>query len=482
MKRLSLLLNFLFVMHLGTFAQEVVEVAFLSTITKNNIQFLLTFAGINANAENDIALYKLNYTTTGSDGLKDTASGLMLLPLVENATFPTMIYQHGTTSGRSDVPSNLRGGYEIGALFAALGMVVVAPDYLGMGDSRGFHPYVHAETEASAAIDMLKATKSYLEAEQIKTSEQLFLTGYSQGGHAAMAVHKVLERDYADQYEVTASLPMSGPYSISNVMRGLAFTDNEYFFPSYLVYSTRGFQEVYGDLYESIDDVFKEVFMPVITPFVTTGEGLFSLNESIVRISREQFGRAVPKNIFKSEVLNLIESDPMHPFNVAVRLSDVDQWRPKAPVLMLYCKSDDQVPFTNSTRTDSIMNALGAEEVMSMDVSDGRNLTHSDCIQPALNKGVPWILSFIDKPTSTIELTNDLGIPVPNPANDYFVIHGAKAMHDVQIFNRSGVLVQSVFGVNEGQRIDISHLSSDQYYVTLRISDKYSVVKLMIVR
>ena len=44
-------------------------------------------------------------------------------------------------------------------IFAAFGYVVCAPDFVGLGDSPGVHPYVHAKTEASAAIDMLRAAR-----------------------------------------------------------------------------------------------------------------------------------------------------------------------------------------------------------------------------------------------------------------------------------------------------------------------------------
>ncbi|MBO0155283.1 hypothetical protein J0688_25075, partial [Vibrio parahaemolyticus] len=50
-----------------------------------------------------------------------------------------------------------------------------------------------------------------------KPSSHLFITGYSQGGHVAMATHKVIERDYAREFTVTASGPMSGPYNLAKM-------------------------------------------------------------------------------------------------------------------------------------------------------------------------------------------------------------------------------------------------------------------------
>jgi hypothetical protein len=35
------------------------------------------------------------------------------------------------------------------------------PDYIGMGGSPGLHPYVHAASEATASIDMIRAAREF---------------------------------------------------------------------------------------------------------------------------------------------------------------------------------------------------------------------------------------------------------------------------------------------------------------------------------
>ena len=52
------------------------------------------------------------------------------------------------------------------------------PDYIGMGDSPGFHPYVHAKSEATASIDMVRAAREYLSTTNFVDNNELFLTGY----------------------------------------------------------------------------------------------------------------------------------------------------------------------------------------------------------------------------------------------------------------------------------------------------------------
>ena len=190
-----------------------------------------------------VDLYRVRYKTIGSDNLPDTASGLLVIPQVAPGTLlPMVVYGHGTTSGPTDVPSQLRGGYEVAMAYAAFGFVTAAPDYLGLGDSRGFHPYVHAATETSASLDMLNASLEYLDFyEPDWNANFLFLAGYSQGGHTAMALHKEIEDFWSFVYPVTAATHMSGPYSMSGVMRDKLLSNDSYGFPAYIAYIVLGY-------------------------------------------------------------------------------------------------------------------------------------------------------------------------------------------------------------------------------------------------
>jgi hypothetical protein len=135
--------------------QEVVSSTFITSLTQAELPAEFQFF-----ARNGIDLYKVLYTTPDLEGRTDTASGLLVLPQVDaNLAVPFMVVQHGTVAGPEDVPSNMRGGWELAGLFGALGNATISPDMLGLGESRGFHPYVHAATETSAAIDMMYAVR-----------------------------------------------------------------------------------------------------------------------------------------------------------------------------------------------------------------------------------------------------------------------------------------------------------------------------------
>lgn len=455
-------------------SQDIISIEFRSTVSKATFQAFVGTFGADFPIKNGSDIYRVTYSTTGSDMKLDTASGLLILPDVIDGPLPILNYQHGTTAGRSDVPSNLSGQeYLLASIFTSLGFATFAPDYIGMGESRGFHPYVHAETEASAMIDMLSAIKQYMDANDIIYNDQLFITGYSQGGHAAMAAHRVLERDYKDQIAVTASLPMSGPYSISGVMLDLAFMEEEFFFPSYLVYSTLGIKAIYPELYDDISEIFREDFVDMIRPFSESGEGLFTLNVQLLNELESKFGGSFPKFIFKDSLLNVISTQPDHLFNQALRESDLFDWTPEAPVLMLYCESDDQVPFKNSIIADSVMNANGAANVEARDVSGGANLSHGECIVPALSVGIPWILSYLDSSTPTEDILYSDNFRIyPNPTSDRLFIESKEQnITQVSLFSLNGGLMYQAEDNSLDYQINMHNLINGMYLLKVETDE-----------
>ena len=86
--------------------------------------------------------------------------------------------------------------------------------------------------------------------------KRLFLFGYSQGGHATAATAKYIEELYPDEFNVTAAMPMSGAYDLSGSQADFVDNGQPYATPGYLPYIVMGYQSVYHDLYDSIQEVF----------------------------------------------------------------------------------------------------------------------------------------------------------------------------------------------------------------------------------
>ena len=149
------------------FSQQITSSTWIKSYTVGELKAL-----INQSPDNDIKfgvnLYKILYTTRNLQGNETTVSGLIVIPQTQDGKnkFNIVVYQHGTSNDREDVPSRLKGDWIIGAAFGGAGYVTLMSDYLGLGDNPGYHPFIHAASETWVAADLFKAF--------IKSSENLY--------------------------------------------------------------------------------------------------------------------------------------------------------------------------------------------------------------------------------------------------------------------------------------------------------------------
>ena len=127
----------------------------------------------------DVRVYKVIYHTIDGRGNPTIASGALYIPIPYPNAAPFTAYLHGTIIDEASVPSNLTGVEgAIGWAMATDGYVVALPDYIGLGESPGPHPYVHAQSEATASIDMMRASRQLCNMIGAGLNGQVFLAGY----------------------------------------------------------------------------------------------------------------------------------------------------------------------------------------------------------------------------------------------------------------------------------------------------------------
>ncbi len=446
--------------------------------TKTKIDLLILF-GIQV--DYDVDMYRILYETPGVDQQPDTASGLLVIPQAPDGTeLPIVVFEHGTTNGPDDVPSQLKGGFEIALAYSGFGFITVAPDYLGLGTSRGFHPYTHAATESSASLDMLNGCLEYLEFNSGPDWDInfLFVSGYSQGGHASMALHKEIEDFWSFVYPVSAATHMSGPYSISGVMRNKILSDESYGFPAYIAYIMLGYQSIYGNLYNDINDVFKEPFASGINSFFAGDITLDVLNNQLISEIMAIDGDTINNKMFQDSVIIGIESNPNHPINLALQDNDTYVWAPTAPTRLYYCGADEQVPVENAIIAETAMNDLGANDVQAINLNPDFN--HGQCIFPAVQSSIAFFKSIMN-PSSIKNL--DLGAAeltvYPNPAFDKLIIDWDMAANGMsyEIINANGLSV----GKNNSKQnqVSIDHLPSGFYMILCTVGQETRVARFI---
>ena len=338
----------------------------------------------------DVKMYKLTYNTVDTDSLPIIATGAFFVPTNTTCTdFPFAVYNHGTTLRKNDVPSNNNPEAIIGKVFSAGGYFVCMPDYIGMGDSPGFHPYVHAKSEATASVDMVRAAREYLSTTNFIDNNELFLTGYSQGGHACMATTKFInDENLQSEFNIIASAPCSGPYDLSGIMADRIISPTPYSNPGYIVYLLASYQLAYGNIFNSWSDVLYPPYDTIVPPFFSGNNTTLDMGllNSLIPNQMSLLIRDTCLNNFINDSIN-----KNHPWWRALIDNDNYDWLPLKPLRMYYCTADEQVAYTNALNAENSMINNGALDVQAINMG---NNDHGGCILPALSSAFNWFQSL----------------------------------------------------------------------------------------
>jgi pimeloyl-ACP methyl ester carboxylesterase len=233
-----------------------------------------------------VDFYYIKFWTLGGAGETTESSGALMVPTGAapacSGPRPIVLYAHGTNADKTlniaDITNTTNTeGALISAMFAAQGYIVVAPNYAGYDISTlGYHPFLNAEQQSGEMIDILTAARKALPgtmSSATSDSGKLFVTGYSEGGHVAMATQRALEASGA---VVTGAAPMSGPYALVTfgdaIFLGAVNLGSTEFSP--LI--TTSYQKAYGNIYTAPGDVYSttyvngiETLLPSATPIDT---------------------------------------------------------------------------------------------------------------------------------------------------------------------------------------------------------------------
>ena len=315
-------------------------------------------------AKCDVRVMTLNYATVGVNGEATNASAALLVPAGACVgPFPLVAYAKGTDVQKPRTLANPADGETalLSAMYAAQGYAVVATDYLGFAKSAyPYHPYLHADSEATSVIDSIRAVRGFAALQGISLSGKVMLTGYSQGGHASMAAHRAIERDIPGEINVAAGAHLSGPYNLSGSLQIPVAIAGVQFFVPYLV---TAWQKVYGGIYTNVTQAFKlpysnyiETLLPnptlTYTTLVTTGALPGAAGETPTQ-ARDA--------VFQSAFLTDSQTNVNSPLYLAAKKNDLLGWNPKSRTLLCAGASDPTVPpavHTNVARADFASRSL----------------------------------------------------------------------------------------------------------------------------
>lgn len=358
----------------------------------------------------------LKYGTVGGKGEATNASAALMVPTGSDpkctGARPIVLFAHGTTVEKrynlADFTDTTNPAYGqaqlLASLFAAQGYIVVAPNYAGYDSSSlSYHPFLVADQQSKDMIDALAAAKTALPnlISGTTASTRLFITGYSQGGHVAMATHRALQ---TLGVTVTASAPMSGPYAMGlygdAIVGGQVPAGSTVLMPMVI----NSYQKTYGTLYTAPSEYYESAYAGGMeaafpgsytsTTLVTSGIvpelALFSSTAptGIPGVTPPTSGTASQNalwaagfgtaSLIKNEVRQAYLTDatinpntagntvppatPAHPLRVALKTNDLRSWTtgPARPMLLCGGSGDPTVYYAANT---SIMAGIWSAQV-----------------------------------------------------------------------------------------------------------------------
>lgn len=293
----------------------------------------------------DVRVVALHYRTRGVWGEPADASAALLVPsgACGDAEAPLIAYGKATDVEKRRTLADPADAetFELAAMFAAHGYAVVASDYLGFGRSRyRFHPFLHADSEATTLLDAIRAARQALQWQGASPPTLVLLAGYSQGGHASAAAQRLLERQPDEAFDLVGAAHLAAPLNLSGAMQQDEAVVGYQFFIPYLLTS---WQKIYGDLYQEPLEAFRP-------PYARTIESLLpsaALNfETLLTTGALPDGSPaqVRNALMQRDYVNAVRSQGTHPARRDARRNDLIGWSPRAATLLCGASGDPTVP------------------------------------------------------------------------------------------------------------------------------------------
>lgn len=314
---------------------------------------------------NGVNIYEISYLTSWIDGSPVKATGLVMIPDNMHTDFSTIIYHNGTNIMKKRVQELGYNQFSICAGLAADGYVVIVPDYIGRGNGDKHQLYLNAKTEGQNSVDMLLSANGLLNEKGFDAINDLFITGYSQGGHAAMSTQRLIEKSYMDQFNLIASSPMSGPYDLSSTIDlGAHAKEGDWVLFMYIV---KSFQDAYA-IKPSMSEIFIAPWDSLVNVYFD-GHTKYGTIRKILPLNIEEILR---KDFMHTEFFTENSS-----FKKALQENSVYDFVPAVPTQLCYCSDDEVVTYKNSKNAYNWMKKNGAKKLKIKDA--GKNLDHEEC-------------------------------------------------------------------------------------------------------
>lgn len=330
---------------------------FLESVTKTEVIDKYTLAA-RLNQSPNSTLYKalpnkkikvvsIVYNTTDPQGNHILASGAIFYPSVDAdyERLGMILGVHYTYGANFEVPSEKMAVTE--GLFSLFGYIVVAPDYIGYGVSKGkVHPYYNVKSTGEVSADMLLAAKEYFASISRKVAHKVTVMGYSQGGQASLAFLKFVETDplYRDAFVIDQVFAGGGAYDL--IKSYDSFVEKNYSSqPVTIPLLILGMN--YGDdLNLALDSMFAEPLLSNYEEWILSKK--YTTDEVTAKMNETKLTKIMSPWAFDTNCLNTKKFRKALRNNSLIIYGKITDWRPNAKVTLLHATKDTIVPYENT--------------------------------------------------------------------------------------------------------------------------------------
>lgn len=362
---------------------EVLEAKSMGIFTVEDIQQLIDETGTDLQFAlyHPVEAFSVKYYSVDRNGNDILVSGALYVPQSGRA-MPMMSIQHGTITKYDHVasvsPHSSTEGI-VGLMTASMGFFSVVADYPGFGVSNSDHPYLHAASIVPSVVDFIMVGKQYCIDNAIKLKNEVYMTGYSEGGFISLAAQKVIEESYSNEINLAGVAPMAGPYDMYGTFEKI-FEDGSYSTPAYVAYVLKSYNDIYH--WNRLSSFFKPQYASIVN-------GLFDGTKAWYEVEN-----ALPASLEELMHPDFIDNYYLKEESVVTKAlieNTLLDWTPKAPIHFFHGDCDDIVFCMNANNAKEQLIANGARDVQ-LTILSGEN--HETAGPLAIAAAIAWIEDF----------------------------------------------------------------------------------------
>ena len=297
-----------------------------------------------------------------------TASGLLLIPSLSKP-LPLLIYHRASLLTKSAAPSLIPGSMVVMdpvtderammVMLALQGYIVLAPDYTGYGSSNDIrHPYLYKQSVTQTSLDMFFSVTEALKEMDIPFKEDVFVMGYSQGAHGAMAFAEGFQDSSGSDFSLKALTAGGGPYDVLETIKELLDQDTINQIITLL------FMQSYSYIYNwDLSTILRKDSYEEVIESASDYEDITEPADQIPNQTTD---------LFQSQFIKDIQRGNNPSIQKNLEENNVYQWSPSAPVFLFHVRDDRIVPYRNMQTAASHFSKNGSSSVTTKDCNFNR--------------------------------------------------------------------------------------------------------------